>query len=147
MGRVFHPYSRKRPRFCSRKSKSFDKVWLSLKCYSFVRSSTCKFQQSHSDSEKHPLIAIGSKHLQARLPRCSVHHPKDAKVLKWKKTNTLLVARAWPPYITGSDWWPPVSPLSFCKLLLIVLSTRHTSQGSSTKMNPFPILVANQGLQ
>lgn len=127
MGRVFHPYSRKRPRFCSRKSKSFDKVWLSLKCYSFVRSSTCKFQQSHSDSEKHPLIAIGSKHLQARLPRCSVHHPKDAKVLKWKKTNTLLVARAWPPYITGSDWWPPVSPLSFCKLLLIVVSTRHTS--------------------
>lgn len=100
---------------------------ISTKFLLFVRSSTCKFQQSHSDSAKHPLIAIGSKHLQARLPWCSVHHPKDAKVLKWKKTNTLLVARAWPPYITGSDWWPPVSPLSFCKLLLIVVSTRHTS--------------------
>lgn len=110
MGRVFHPNLPQKTKFLL-----------------FVRSSTCKFQQSHSDSEKRPLIAIGSKHLQARLPWCSVHHPKDAKVLKWKKTNTLLVARAWPPYITGSDWWPPVSPLSFCKLLLIVVSTRHTS--------------------
>ncbi len=99
-----------------------------------------------------PLIAISSKHLQARLPWRTVNHPKDVEVLKWKKKSHgmwkpcqhfwVQDTRSWPPYGVrdrgGGGCWRMrfgcCIKFFFCKLLVMVVSTRHTSQWSSAKM-------------